>query len=136
MPIRSGYEISLKTDDPVSLPLPDIRLLEMQWFLHRVTAMSGAAEPQDNFHDDDDNSDDDAEALQNRRIMCFRKDMYREDDWDMDIEKWPATYPETSPERFLEGGFLAQLPGIQGFRHMVTIRGGREDDERKDGEGE
>jgi hypothetical protein len=45
VPICSGYEISLKTDGPVSRPLPDFRLLEMQWYLHRVTAMSGAAEP-------------------------------------------------------------------------------------------
>ncbi|KAF2174333.1 hypothetical protein K469DRAFT_614878, partial [Zopfia rhizophila CBS 207.26] len=57
--IHSGCEISLETDDPVSRPLPDFRLLEMQWFLHRVAAISGAAEPQDDFHDDDDNSDDD-----------------------------------------------------------------------------
>jgi hypothetical protein len=41
----------------------------MQWYLHRVTAMSGAAEPQDDFHGDDDNSDDD-DSL----IMSFRED--------------------------------------------------------------
>jgi len=75
--IRSGCEFSLRTDDPVSRPLPDFRLLEMQWFLHRVTAMSGAAEPQDNFYDDDDNSDDD-DSL----IMSLW-----EDDWAMDIEE-------------------------------------------------
>jgi len=54
--ICSGDEISLETDDPVAHPLPDLRLLEMQWFLTRVAAMSGAAEPQDEF---DDDSDDD-----------------------------------------------------------------------------
>ncbi|KAF2189132.1 hypothetical protein K469DRAFT_701685 [Zopfia rhizophila CBS 207.26] len=119
IPICSGYEISLETDDPVSRPLPDFRLLEMQWFLHRVTAMSGAAEPQDDFHDDD--SDDDiVEALQNRW------DMDTEDDWDMDIEEWPAT----SPERFWEGRFPAQLPGIQTFGHMVTLRGGEDAKEK------
>ncbi|KAF2190392.1 hypothetical protein K469DRAFT_623444 [Zopfia rhizophila CBS 207.26] len=124
--IRSGDEISLETDDPESRPLPDFRLLEMQWFLHRVTAMSGAAEPQDDFHDDDDNSDDDiVKVLQNRW------DMYTEDDWDMDIEEWPAT----SPERFWEGRFPAQLPGIQTFGHMVTLCGG-EDSEGEDREGE
>jgi len=126
--INSGCEISLETDDPVSQPLPDFRLLEMQWFLHRVTAMSGAAEPKDNFHDDSD--DDIAEALQNRW------DMYTEDDWDMDIEEGPATYLETSPERFLEERFLAQLPEIQGFGHMVTLRGGRDHREGEDREGE
>ena len=54
--ICSGDEISLETDDPVAHPLPDLRLLEMQWFLTRVAAMSGVAEPQDEF---DDDSDDD-----------------------------------------------------------------------------
>ncbi|OCK79258.1 hypothetical protein K432DRAFT_270588, partial [Lepidopterella palustris CBS 459.81] len=51
--ICSGDEIFLETDDPVARPLPDFRLLEMQWFLHRVTAISGAAEPQDDFRGDD-----------------------------------------------------------------------------------
>ena len=102
--IHSGCEISLETDDPVSRPLPDFRLLEMQWFLHRMTAMSGAAELQDDFYDDDDNGDDDiAEALQ--------WDMYMEDDWDMDTEG-PGTDLETPPERFLEDRFLAQLSGV------------------------
>jgi hypothetical protein len=57
--IRSGDKISLETDDPVERPLPDFNLLEMQWFLHCVAAMSGAAKPQDDFRDDGDNSDDD-----------------------------------------------------------------------------
>jgi hypothetical protein len=83
MKIHSGYEISFKTDDPVSRPLPDFRLLEMQWFLHRVTAMSGAAEPQDDLHDED--SDEDiTTALQDRW------NMYTENDWDMEIEETPA----------------------------------------------
>ncbi|KAF2184436.1 hypothetical protein K469DRAFT_688896 [Zopfia rhizophila CBS 207.26] len=129
--ISSGYEISLQTDDPVSRPLPDFRLLEMQWFLHRVTAMSGAAEPQDDCHDDDDNSDDDiVEALQNRR------DMYMEDDWDMDIEEGLAMWLETSPERLWEERFPAQPPRIQTFGHMVSLRGGRGYGEGEDGEGE
>jgi hypothetical protein len=34
--------------------------------LHRVTAMSGAAQPQVDFHDDGNSDDDIAEALQNR----------------------------------------------------------------------
>jgi hypothetical protein len=128
--ICSGEEISLETDDPVSRPLPDFRLLEMQWFLHRVTAMSGAAEPKDDFHDDSD--DDIAEALQNRWGM------YMEDDWDMDIdvEEGPAMSLETSPERFLEEHFFAQLPRIQGGGHMVTLRGGKGYHEGEDREGE
>ncbi|KAF2180121.1 hypothetical protein K469DRAFT_753606 [Zopfia rhizophila CBS 207.26] len=129
--IHSGCEISLETDDPVSRPLPDFRLLEMQWFLHRVAAISGAAEPQDDFHDDDDNSDDDiVEALRNRR------DMYMEDDWDMGIEEGPAMCLETSPERLWEERFPAQPPGIQTFGHMVSLRGGRGYGEGEDREGE
>ena len=45
--ICSGDQISLETDDPVAHPLPDLSLLDMQWVLHRVTAWSAAAEPQD-----------------------------------------------------------------------------------------
>ena len=77
-----GDEISLETDDPILRPLPDFRLLEMQWFLHRVTAMSGAAEPQDDFYRDSD--DDIATALQDQW------DMYTEDDWNIDTEEGPS----------------------------------------------
>jgi hypothetical protein len=52
--ISSGDQICLKTEKPEKYPLPDFQLLEMQWFLHRVTAMSAAAGPQDNFGDDSD----------------------------------------------------------------------------------
>ncbi|RAL03192.1 HNH endonuclease signature motif containing protein, partial [Aspergillus ibericus CBS 121593] len=46
-PIRSGDEITLQTPDPVNLPLPDIRILELQWMMNRVAAMRGGAEPDD-----------------------------------------------------------------------------------------
>jgi hypothetical protein len=52
--IRSGDEIYLETDDPERLPLPDWRILEMQWILQRVTALSAAAEPRDDFSDETD----------------------------------------------------------------------------------
>jgi hypothetical protein len=48
-PDRSGDKISLKTDDPKTLPLPHFALLEMQWILQRVAAMSAAAELYDDF---------------------------------------------------------------------------------------
>lgn len=54
----------------------------------------------------------------------------------MDIEEGPAKYLETSQERFLEEHFPAQLPGIQGFGHIVTLRGGRDRRDGKDREGE
>jgi hypothetical protein len=49
----------------------------MQWYLHRLTAMSGAAGPQDDFHDDDDNSYGDDSLI----MSC------QEDDWAMDMRK-------------------------------------------------
>ena len=52
--IRSGDVIHLKTNDPEDMPLPDFRLLEMQWILHRVSALSGAAELSGDFDEDDD----------------------------------------------------------------------------------
>jgi len=36
----------------------------MQWILHRVTAMSGAAEPQDDLCGSEDNNDPDTEDLE------------------------------------------------------------------------
>ena len=77
--ICSGDEICLETNDPERLPLPDWRILEMQWILHRVTVLSGAAEPRDDFGEDAD------------------------DDWDMALEgleaedEWSAYTP--SPEK-------------------------------------
>src|ERR1700761_216370 len=53
-PICSGDEIYLETNDPERLPLPDLRILEMQWILHRLTALSGAAEPRDDFGEEAD----------------------------------------------------------------------------------
>ncbi|KAM0177749.1 hypothetical protein ACHAPF_004011 [Botrytis cinerea] len=42
--IRSGDYFTLQTDDPESKPLPSFALLELQWFLQRVTGMAGAAD--------------------------------------------------------------------------------------------
>ena len=51
--ITSGYKVSMTTDDPVERPLPSLELLEMEWVLQRLSAISGAAEPQDDWSDDD-----------------------------------------------------------------------------------
>ncbi|KAL9113692.1 MAG: hypothetical protein Q9227_002137 [Pyrenula ochraceoflavens] len=50
--IESGDIISLTTDGPELRPLPSFTLLEMQWFLNRITAMSGAAELPDEDEED------------------------------------------------------------------------------------
>lgn len=52
--IRSGDIIIFRTDDPENFPLPSIELLDMQWALHRATALSGAAEVADEDFDADD----------------------------------------------------------------------------------
>ena len=53
--IRSGDTFTLTTDDPGSRPLPSWELLEMQWILQRITAMSGGAgTPELDLNDDDD----------------------------------------------------------------------------------
>jgi hypothetical protein len=51
--IASGHRVSMTTDDPVERPLPSLELLEMQWVLQRLSAISGAAEPKDDWSDDD-----------------------------------------------------------------------------------
>lgn len=53
-PIRSGYEFDIVTEDPKNFPLPSWQLLEMQWHLQRVAAMSGAGEAKDLSSLDDD----------------------------------------------------------------------------------
>ncbi|GLA61713.1 hypothetical protein AtubIFM55763_011054 [Aspergillus tubingensis] len=45
--LRSGDVLTFKTDDPVGHPLPSMELLSMQWALHRVLALSGAADATD-----------------------------------------------------------------------------------------
>ena len=49
----SGQRFTMTTDDPVNKPLPDPDLLELQWYLQRILAMSGAAEWDEKDFDDD-----------------------------------------------------------------------------------
>jgi hypothetical protein len=42
--IQSGDCFELQTDDPIQKPLPSFELLELQWFLHRIQGMAGAAD--------------------------------------------------------------------------------------------
>ena len=53
--IHSGQVFKFKTTDAKKLPLPSIELLEMQWYLQRLVAMSGSAGwPILDWSDDDD----------------------------------------------------------------------------------
>lgn len=58
-PIRSGDVITLRTHDSITRPPPDIRIIEMQWFLNRVTALRGAAEPRELPEDESESDKDD-----------------------------------------------------------------------------
>jgi hypothetical protein len=50
--INSGYQFTLTTTNTEASPLPDERLINLQWFLTRVLRMSGAAEPVDLDYDE------------------------------------------------------------------------------------
>ena len=50
--ISSGYQFTLTTTNTETLPLPDERLINLQWLLTRVLRMSGAAEPIDLDYDE------------------------------------------------------------------------------------
>jgi hypothetical protein len=51
--VKSGDIFELKTDDPEARPLPSFTLLEMQWFLQRVTGMAGAADIEEDMGEED-----------------------------------------------------------------------------------
>jgi hypothetical protein len=51
--IRSGDVLTFHTEDPNMYPLPSMDLLELQWAMQRVLALSGAAEARDEDIDPD-----------------------------------------------------------------------------------
>ena len=59
--LKSGDIFELKTDDAEARPLPSFTLLEMQWFLQRVTGMAGAADIEEDMGEED--SDDEISNL-------------------------------------------------------------------------
>jgi hypothetical protein len=87
--ICSGDEICLETSDPDRLPLPDWRLLDMQWILQRITAMSGAAERHDDFYEDDNDSCGD--------LMGDEEDLEMEDEWALSSPSLESTIPSSPP---------------------------------------
>jgi hypothetical protein len=57
--IKSGDCFKLHTNDPIQKPLPDFELLELQWFLHRIQGMAGAADmDQEEGNSDSDDTED------------------------------------------------------------------------------
>jgi hypothetical protein len=57
-PIESGYRFKMRTDNPDTHPLPSYDLLDIQWHLTRIVAMSSAA----HFTEDDYYSEDSAQG--------------------------------------------------------------------------
>ncbi|OJJ38296.1 hypothetical protein ASPWEDRAFT_734519 [Aspergillus wentii DTO 134E9] len=55
--IVSGHEITLKTENKITDPLPSFELLQMQWVLHIVASLSGAAEDLDDDDDEEEEED-------------------------------------------------------------------------------
>ncbi|KAJ6128322.1 hypothetical protein N7471_009539 [Penicillium samsonianum] len=55
--MQSGDQVLFHTADPMTHPLPSWDLMSMQWVLHRICALSGAAETTDDNSEPD--SDDD-----------------------------------------------------------------------------
>lgn len=53
-PLYSGQRFTLRTEDPVALPLPSFALLEMQWKLNQIVSLSAAAEGSDIDEEPDD----------------------------------------------------------------------------------
>ncbi|KAJ9251760.1 hypothetical protein DTO207G8_5214 [Paecilomyces variotii] len=56
--VKSGDVITFKTHNPQTHPLPSYHLLQMQWVLHRIAAIRGAADSIEYDDDEDDDEDD------------------------------------------------------------------------------
>jgi hypothetical protein len=104
--IQSGDIISFTTHDPGGFPLPSIDLLDMQWALHRVSALSGAAD----IHDEDLDRDD---------SLDLAPPIYVGDDTYIALlEKEAEEGGEDEQEEMdnnsqaAEGGLLADVPAV------------------------
>lgn len=84
----SGARFTMTTDDPVTKPLPDPGLMEMQWHLQRILAMSGAArwreEDFDYEEDFDDKENFDCEDLEAAAISALSV--------EQSLDKQPAAF--------------------------------------------
>ncbi|OJD12714.1 hypothetical protein ACJ73_09310 [Blastomyces percursus] len=68
--ISSGQIITLTTEDPETMPLPDLKLLELQWILHRVFALAGAAGYREYEDWDDDDQESDNQNMMSEEPAC------------------------------------------------------------------
>ncbi|RFU28973.1 hypothetical protein B7463_g7352, partial [Scytalidium lignicola] len=86
-PLHSGEVIFFKTEDPVKKPLPSMDILDMQWVLHRFTALSGGAELINYTYNSDDPDDYNPYAV---------FDEEKSDEWD----EWDYNATAESPTQF------------------------------------
>ncbi|KAL2849267.1 hypothetical protein BJX68DRAFT_267119 [Aspergillus pseudodeflectus] len=52
--VESGDRLTFTTEDPDTLPLPSMEILELQWILNRLVSLSGAADVPDEELDPDE----------------------------------------------------------------------------------
>ena len=57
--ICSNDQIIMKTVDKERYPLPDPAILDMQWILHGITALSAGPKPPEELSEEDDDHDED-----------------------------------------------------------------------------
>lgn len=84
--IETGHVLTLRTSDPIKLPLPSRELLQMQFLLHQVVAMSGAAD----FLDYEDSDSDDEYAGEDKYVEAS------DEEWSESLHLPPAQYPGSS----------------------------------------
>ncbi|OAX79243.1 hypothetical protein ACJ72_06438 [Emergomyces africanus] len=63
--ISSEQVITLTTEDPESMPLPDLNILDLQWKLHRVLALAAAA----GYNEDEDYNDENDYVTGNEPVI-------------------------------------------------------------------
>ena len=76
----SGDILTFATNDPINHPLPSMELLNMQWVLHRVLALSGAA----------DATDEDLESESDKHFRLVSSElnqMFTEEDTEEEMEE-------------------------------------------------
>lgn len=92
--IISGDEIVFETSDPENLPLPDWNLLDMQWTLQRVAALSGAADML--LDDSEDDDSDDGGIEWDEGPTYYSQEVWEEDRADLrDTLSNPPPIPQT-----------------------------------------
>ncbi|KAE8159808.1 hypothetical protein BDV40DRAFT_290665 [Aspergillus tamarii] len=113
--ICSGDILTFETNDPINHPLPSMELLNMQWVLHRVLALSGAA----------DANDEDLESEADKYFQFISSEldqMDTEEDAEEEMEEMEEEQPEegrgTEGEAWEE--IAVEAPRVRSSRNTRT----------------